>query len=240
MGNIDFYDLVYRNYKNHELNNLDLIDINYISSEIKHIVNEHLKYMKNINNKDFNEIKFSDVELAEFPVFDGNKIIFTYLPVFSNGIKDISPSENVDRFRKFDINKLPLIEVAKLLGIKIEKSNYINPYGKYIVNENKIILGSDYAPTFIHELVHAIVHYLGKANKLFYVYDHNYNEFIAEYSALILCKTYNISINTSYSLYYIKMHKEDIEYGIPDHIINRVEIICEFVKKCEEIIKKQK
>ena len=129
-----------------------------------------IKNSKKIESNDFEEMKFSDVEITEFP----------------------------------------------------------------ILNENKIILGSDYAPTFIHELVHAIAYYLSKDIKLFNIYDPDYEEFIAEYSALIICKIYDIRINPQYSIYYINMYVKDIENGIPEHIINKIEIIYEFVKKCKE------
>jgi hypothetical protein len=40
---------------------------------------------------------------------------------------------------QFDINNLPLIDIASFLGIKIEKSNNIGTlYGEYSPLENKI------------------------------------------------------------------------------------------------------
>jgi hypothetical protein len=237
MGNIDFYELFYRNYKN-KGNNVD-IEINNISTDTKYTVKECLYELRTIEPNDFDEIKFSDVTYTEFSVFDKNNIFSgsNYIPVFVNENKNIDPVEYINRFKKFDINNLPLIDVAKFLGIKIEKSSNIEPYGKYIPKENKIILGSDYILTFIHELVHAIIHFISDRCILFYLYDSKYNEFIAEFTAIILCKIYKINFNISYSMYYIRMYCDDFENGIPDDIINRVEIICEFVKYIKKLLK---
>jgi hypothetical protein len=245
MGNIDLYDLFYRNYKN-KGNDAD-IKINNTSPDIKYLdtkytVKECLCELKTIEPNDFDEIKFSDVRYTEFPIFDENNKYSgsNYIPVFVKEKKNIDPVEYMNRFKKFDINNLPLIDVANFLNIKVEKSNNIEPYGKYSPKENKIILGSDYILTFIHELVHAIIHFIGDICFLFYFFDPKYNEFIAEFTAIILCKIYKIKFDISYSKYYIKMYCDDLENGIPDDVINRVEIICDFVKLCKDIIEKNK
>ena len=215
-------------------------EINDISDSTKAIVRKELNKLKYIKPNDFNEISFSDVTFTNFPVFDKNNNFCTgYLPVFANGEKNISQAEHMERFMKLNIDTLPLIDVAKLLDIKVEKSNNIKPYGTYIHKERKIVLGSDYIVTFIHELVHAIVHF-GKENDLFYLYDSEYDEIIAEFAAVTLCKIYNIKIDLPYSIYYMNMYNNDIENSIPDHVIKTVEVICEFVKKCKEIINKRK
>jgi hypothetical protein len=217
MGNINFYDLFYRNYTNY--------------TDIKRAVKECLYELKTIESNDFNEIKFSDVTYTKFPIFDeaNNYSGGNYVPVFLN---------KMDRFKKFDIDNLPFIDVAKLLGIKVEKSANIDSYGRYMIKENKIILCSDYIPTFIHELVHAIVHITDIKFILFYydeMYD-VYNEFVAEFTAVVLCKIYNININIPYSMYYIKMYLGDFENDIPDDIIKIVECICEYIKECKKVI----
>jgi hypothetical protein len=91
-------------------------------------------------------------------------------------------------------------------------------------------MGSDYEPTFIHELVHAIDHILPN-----YEYELCYNELIAELSTIILCKAYNIPIDIPYSLYYLNMYPNS-EVNI-HKIINRVALIYETIKKCIKNIK---
>jgi hypothetical protein len=148
----------------------------------------------------------------------------------------------MNRFKKFDINNLPFIDVAKLLGIKVKKASNIKPYGEYIVEDKKIILGSDYIPTFIHEFVHAII-YITDIKFILILYGEMYNvyeEFVAEFTAVVLCKIYNININIPYSIHYIKTYLDNFENGIPDDIIKVVECICGCIKYCKEIIENSK
>ena len=243
---IDLYELKYRNYKNfsnNEKNNP--LEITGISLDTIRIVKEQLNILKKTEPDKLNIMKFSDVTYTKFPIFDENKnyMQFRYTPVFIKEKKNTNPAEHMERFKNLDINNLPLIDVARFLNIKIEKSNNIEYYGEYMRIENKIVLGTDDIPTFIHELVHAIHNFLSNEGyEMFflydsendlYTYDSDYNEFIAEFASLILCKMYNIENNASYSRYYIEMYNE-IENGIPKYVIDRVEMICEFVKLCKE------
>jgi hypothetical protein len=240
--NFDLYDLIYANYnmeiRSHPIN----IEINNISSDTKYTVKNCLCECKTLKSNRFNEIKFSDVTCTKFPMFDENNKFMdsNNVPVSIKENKNIDPVENINRFIKFDINKLPLIDVANFLGIKIEKSNNIGTcYGKYIPIENKILLGSDYIPTFVHELVHAIVHFIDM-DFFISLYDTEYNEFIAEFTAIVLCKIYKIQFDISYSIHYIEIYRYNLKNGIPDGIMELVEIICEFVKGVKKLLKIRK
>jgi antirestriction protein ArdC len=87
----------------------------------------------------------------------------------------------------------------------------------------------DEGSVFTHELSHAIDHILPD-----FEYEASYTELIAELSAIVLCRTYNISIDIPYSLYYLRgytnnktnMHK----------VINRVALIYEAVKEIKKAI----
>jgi hypothetical protein len=115
--------------------------------------------------------------------------------------------------------------VAKYLNIKIEKSKILSAFGSYNPRKNKITLGSDYEPTFIHELVHAIDCILPNYND-----DLNHRELVAELSTVILCRVYNIQFNLSYSHMYLNSYANS-EADI-NEIIKRVSLIYEYVEAC--------
>lgn len=221
------YELLYRGYKYKKIES----DLN-ISEETNKSVMDILEDFQHIDAKDMEEIKFSDVIFDIFPVFDTTtqKLSYKYEPIFINGKRDSDPNEYVDRFKKFNLNSLSLIEVAKYLNIKVEKSNILEAYGCFNIKENKITLCSDYPPTFIHELVHAIDHILPD-----YHYEKHFSELVAETSTVVLCRTYNISINNSYSMYYLNLYGNS-EVNIND-IIERVKLVCEYIKECIKNIK---
>jgi hypothetical protein len=103
----------------------------------------------------------------------------------------------------------------------------LESFGCFDATENKIIMGSDYAPTFIHELVHAIDFIIPD-----YYYEEDYTELVAEFATLVICKTYGIQINTSYSLYYLNIHTNSKSGEKIGDVIKRVSLICEYIKNC--------
>jgi hypothetical protein len=238
MGNINgdsdiLYELIYRNYKSGCLKTNTNINVQNISENTVKIINKIIGDLKDIEPKDKKEIRFSDVTYNKVPVFDNKTNVLTsyeYVPIFVHGERKGNPNEYVKRFKKLDINNLPLIEIAKYLNIKVEKSNNIESFGKYNFAEHKIVVGCDYEPTFVHELVHAIDHILPN-----FEYDLCYNELIAEFTTIVLCKTYNIPIDIPYSLYYLDTYgnsEENIHKAI-----NRVALIYETIKECIKNIK---
>jgi hypothetical protein len=227
--NFDMYELLYRDYKNYQHSNNQLnIDISENTTKTTWDI---LKEFKTIKPGDMEEIKFSDLSynLTATTNEETNALTYTYIPICEN--KNIN--ELIHRFRKLDINKLPLIEVAKYLNIKIEKSMILRVLGRYNLRENKITLGSDYEPTFIHELVHAIDHILPNYND-----ELCHGELVAELSAVVLCRVYNIQFNLSYSLMYLNWYTSS-ETNI-EEIIKRVSLIYEYIKACIVKIKSKK
>jgi hypothetical protein len=148
------YEMYYREYKYTKYIKAEP-DIN-VSENANDLIMEILKEFKHTGAKDMDEIKFSDVICDMIPIIDETTHKLSRAYIFINRDKNNSTSEYVNRYKKFDINSLPLIEVAKYLNIRVEKSNILESFGCFDATENKIIMGSDYAPTFIHELVHAI------------------------------------------------------------------------------------
>jgi hypothetical protein len=126
MGNIDFYDLFYRNYTNYTDIKRAVIDClkekKDASTDTKYAVKECLYKLKTIESNDFDEIKFSDVTYTKFPIFDedNNYSGGNFVPVFLNKKKNIDPVEYMNRLKKFEINNLPFIDVAEFLGIKVK------------------------------------------------------------------------------------------------------------------------
>jgi len=235
--NIDLYELIYRGYKSYE-NTIPDINIKISENETNSILNILEGVNKNKSNI-IDEINFSEIICNLMPVVDNktHKISYRYKYILKNGNKDINPIEYLERYKNFDINTLPLINVAKLLGIKVEKSNVLEEAnGRFIPDKNKIILATDYAPTFIHELSHAIDHILGNTFENYYLENIKcFDELVAEASTVVICKTYNISIDESYVLHYLNCYS-NLDINAYD-FIKRVSLICKYVKKCIKMIK---
>jgi hypothetical protein len=88
-------------------------------------------------------------------------------------------------------------------------------------------MGNDYAPTFLHEFVHAIDRILPD-----YCDEEYYSELVAECAMVVICRTYNIQMDTSYSINYLKLYtNSETEMKIRD-IIKRVLSVCEYIKNC--------
>jgi hypothetical protein len=162
------------------------------------------------------------------------KIINDVLSTFkSNNVKSISimsfsENEYYNRFNNFNINKLPFIEITEYLKIKVYKSNRHRELGTYYQRSNSIMIGTDYLPVFIHELVHAVDYNLKK-----YEYKSiDYSEWIAELSQIVLCEIYNIQYYKSNSLNSLDMHFNNFINDNLFNIIKRVYIIYDYFRNC--------
>ena len=237
---IDLYELSYRNYKTNnaakpeKINNIPNDNIcRKTTRSILHILGS-INKAPSAATAAMEEINFSDIICNLKPVLDEQtqSISYRYEFIFHNVIGDKNPIEYIERFKKFNVNTLPLIDVAKQLNITVEKSNFLNKaYGRFIPNENKIILYSDYIPTFIHELVHAIDNNLGNNFENYHLDDiKNFNELVAEAATFVICKTYNIPINEFYTLKYLDYYYR--KNTNMDVFLKRVSLIYEFVKNC--------
>jgi len=162
------------------------------------------------------------------------KIINDVLSTFkSNNVKSISimsfyENKYYNRFKNFNIKKLPFIEITEYLKIKVYKSNRHRDLGTYYHNSNSIMIGTDYLPVFIHELAHAVDYNLKK-----YEYKSiDYSEWIAELSQIVLCEIYNIQYYKSNSLNSLDMHFNNFINDNLNNIIKRVYIIYEYFRNC--------
>jgi hypothetical protein len=229
IGNIDIYELTYKDIILSIKNNIQNISVSddtnkYVLNTCKELVSVKSKYIK--------ITRFSDIIYEKFPIAGNvkNTIEYEYIPMFIDKNINGSVNKHIERFRCFNINNLPLIDVAKYLNIKVEKSNQIKSFGMYIPYEKKIIMGSDYEPVFIHELVHGVDHILPN-----YIYEENYTELVAELSTIVLCKIYSVPIDISYAMFYLDSYTVDqINHK---ELIIRVSKIVEYIKYCKEHIK---
>jgi hypothetical protein len=222
----DFHELLYRDFKQHKT----IIEIDPPKDTIdyvKNIANE----LASVEPKDYEAIKFSDVIYGMMPVVNkDNSIGYEYVPVLKNDSKKADVNEYINRFNNFDINNLPLVEVAKYLAKKVEKTYTLNAYGQYFYNEGKIILGTDFEPVFIHELAHAIDMISSNC-----ILEPSFMELVAELSTVVLCKEYNIGFDASASLYYLDCYTNTKIEGAK--LFERVAYIYEVVKFIKQDIK---
>ena len=235
MKNVDIYEIIYRDLKS--LKNKKILKIEpdmKVSSDTKKRVFEILEEFLLVKAETVNRIKFSDIIYEMYPFINNetNTIKFIY------GVKKINNDMNghvndyIDRFKYFNADNMPLIDIARFLNIKVEKSNIIEVYGQYIQDEKKIVMGTDEGRTFIHELVHAVDHFLPE-----YKHEEYHKELVAELSTVILCKMYSIPNNYSYSMAYLDSYTTtEINKDI---LLKRVLEIIEYIKKCKESIEGQ-
>jgi hypothetical protein len=234
--NTDLYELMYRNYTNYE-NNRPATNITISKNTVTSILNDLKEDFKHVKSVKRHKKRFSDVICNTVPAIDENthNLSYRYEYMFNDGDNNRNINEYIEKFKTFDINTLPLIEVAKYLKIKVEKSNIIEPYGIFRPQENLIILCSDYAPVFIHELAHAIDHILGNSFKEYHLEQvRNFDECVAELSTVLLCRNFNISIDLSDSLYYLDCYS-NLSINMDD-LLKRAALISEYVNRCVELI----
>ena len=229
-NNFDFYELLYRDLRNEKI----VIHIDPTDDTIAYVNNTGLE-LRSMESKTREAIQFSNVIYALMPVVKKNNgIRYEYVPMLTEKNEKSDAREHINRFKNFNIDNLPLIEVAKYLGIKVEKSNALDYLGIYSPRENKIILGSDYEPVFIHELAHAIDVRLDN-----FISESAFEEVVAELSVVALCKYYNIQNDPSASLDYVIYFFEfcNPAYTHFENIIWHIAEIFETVKFIRQDIK---
>jgi hypothetical protein len=230
MGNIDIYELIYSDimFSNNKTTVIAESDFK-ISEHTRKRVFEILKCFSSVNPENINIFRFSDIKYSMGLMVDKETNIITFKHDFISTNKSINKNDYINKFKYFDVNDLPLIDIAKFLNIKIEKSNYLEAFGQYIPSENKIIMGTYEGGTFIHELVHAVDHFLPNRKD-----EKNFAELVAELSTVILCRIYSILNNESYSMEYLESYTTSEING--NELIKRVLQIIEYIKKCKEFL----
>ena len=158
---------------------------------------------------------------------------FFGIPVF--GVDQTSGKEI--KYRKLELPKMPYMEVAKFLDIKVEAVGFKGrAYGSFTPALNRIQLATPNQATFFHELSHAVDHYL--LQKLGYkglsmeTKQYSEQEIVAQFSANVLAYIvgYEIEQTTAYTKTYIEHYKisEQPEQDLI-RLLSRIEKIVEFI-----------
>jgi len=228
--NFNLYDLQYRDRRFYR----NPIEINPSKDTIDYIMDvlETARKLASGKPKISEAIQFSAVVYNMMPVVNkDNSIRYEYSPMLSNNNGKEDVNEYINRFKDFNVDNLPLIEVAKYLKVKVEKSKVLKHcWGRYNSGERKITLGTDYEPVFIHELAHAIDSTLSNL-----ITESSFSELVAESSTVILCREYSIKNDFSASFSYLD-HYTDTEIEV-QRLIERVATIYEFVKIAKQDIR---
>ena len=243
MGMSEFlYGLLYRSHVSNRSNLPNNIhgfrisaDKIKVSENTKKTIDEAMSEMLKIKSRAGNEIRFSNLVYDKVPVIDeeNNGLTYGYVPVLKRRDGTVDINEHINRFRHFDVNNLPLIEVARHLNITVEKRETLEPYGMFIPTENRIVMGSDNASTFIHELVHAIDFMLGT-----YTNDKNLDEVVTEFTTMVICMSYGIETDFHASMYYIDGYFDKSNFRI-DEFLKRVWLIYECLQEIRRDILSQ-
>lgn len=140
------------------------------------------------------------------------------------------------RMRKLDVEKLPLFEVAKKLGVKVQKGLEGNAAGSFNLKTNTITMASSNPQVFLHELSHAIDHALGN-----YDSDYAFGEVIAELSSAFLGSLYGVKVDMNNTKAYIQAWsgKEHVVFKVLSALY-RVEEIYHYIEKATSEIAKEK
>jgi hypothetical protein len=123
---------------------------------------------------------------------------FTMIPVYR--VEDTS-GKKLDyeiRIKNFNIDKLPLINVAKGMGIDVKAIPTDKYYGAYDHRKKNIIMAGDNPQTFLHELSHAIDNALPNHSN-----DYDQNEIVAELSSAFLGSLYGAPVDIESTKSYI-------------------------------------
>ncbi|MGL4986920.1 MAG: hypothetical protein ACRC5H_07275, partial [Treponemataceae bacterium] len=149
---------------------------------------------------------------------------FRLCPVFR--VED-TQGENLvyqTRMKELNIEELPLIDVAKKLGVKVVASLCRQAEGSFSPSENTIRLNCADKQVFLHELSHSIDFKINGHDKDHY--DYALGEVVAELSSAFLGSLYGVTIDLENTKAYIQAWagKEHIAFKVVE-AVGRVEKI---------------
>ena len=129
-----------------------------------------------------------------------------------------------------EISELPLIDVAKRLGIEIKLRPSGSYYGYYSPKDKEIALCTDDEQTFLHEISHAVDNQLGNYKEA----DYDGGEIVAELSACFLASLLNRRADLHFTKEYLRRYsgegKTTTQFAAAlFKYIDRVKAIYEFI-----------
>jgi hypothetical protein len=165
---------------------------------------------------------------------DENKIRFVSIPVYDVSQTVGEPLPYQRRLEAININDLPLIQIAKAMGVAIDKAvSDGRAAGYYEISKREIILHTDNEGTFLHELSHAVYYHLGGKKETAMPFQ----EVIAELSGCLLSSLYgknpvDLPHTKAYITDYSKKAKKHVAYMIGEAMQWVIKIF-RFIRKFE-------
>lgn len=149
------------------------------------------------------------------------------------------------RMREFSLDALPLIEVARALGVTVEKQLLASAAGCFNPARKTILLSCSSPQVFLHELSHAVDSHLGNAGKADDKEAYALGEVVAELSSAFLASLYNVPCDIDNTRAYIKSWSGTTHVAFAlSHAIERVlaiyTYITQFTSKKEVSVKEKK
>jgi len=140
-------------------------------------------------------------ESAESTEEKAEKVLtgFKSMPVFRVEDTEGKELDYAIRLKEFDPESLPLINVARALGVTVSAGLTGNAGAWFTPSKNSITMGSNNGQVFLHELSHAVDHVLPGKNT-----DYAFNEVVAELSAAFLCRLYGYGCSLDNTNAYIR------------------------------------
>jgi len=153
---------------------------------------------------------------------------FKAMPVFRVEDTEGAELDYEARLREFDPSSLPLIDVARALGVSVSAGLTWDAGGWFRKSDNSITMGSTNGQVFLHELSHAVDNALpGKAD------DYAFNEVVADLAAAFLCTLYGVDCNVDNTNAYIRGWAGKSAQGAFTFVkaLERVEEIYHYIEK---------
>jgi hypothetical protein len=166
----------------------------------------------------------------EMPVTEKQLAGFKLMPVFAVEDTEGEPLEYEERLKRFRVEALPLIDVAKQLGVSVVADlTFDGCAGSFSPSRNSITMGTANEQVFLHELSHAVDNVLpGKKD------DYAFNEVVAELSSAFLGSLYGVSVNIDNTKAYIDgwSGRGHVAFKVAD-ALERVEQIYKHIVKLQ-------
>jgi len=187
------------------------------------------------------KVKTKEIDPETGEIQTANLLIgFKSIPVFRyedtevvKGFEDPYVQETYEGHEPdLDVNSLPLIEVAKDLGIEVVADyTQSGEYGSCTLTADRIRMCTDYPQTFLHELSHAVDIKLGN----FKQGGRDLAEIVAELSACFLMYTMGMEANMKYTHEYIESWSKGHPFQLISKAVGRVIEIYNFLNSKSDI-----
>jgi hypothetical protein len=180
--------------------------------------------------KDKNKGKDQDKTKPKAPSAEVSSLSgFASIPVYRVEDTTGKPLDYQVILKNFDIDSLPLIDVAKRLGVEVKAGISNERYASFHPSAKKIIMNTDDPQTFLHELSHAVDFALPNRNA-----DYSHSEIVAELSSAFLGSLYGVKVNLKNTQAYIQ------NYSGRGHVVFKVMKALDRVKAIYTFIESHK